>query len=58
MGKNKKKNTPEKKATAGVPEAREQPTSTVSEPAGAERDFQQLEEEVRQLGRFSSDIYI
>ena len=54
MGKNRKKKTPEKKATAvaaaGDPQAQEQPTPTspVSE---------KLEEEVSQLGKFfSSDI--
>ena len=58
MGKNKKKKSPEKKATAAasVPQAaREEPTtSPVSEPG--ERELQQLEEEVSQLGKFSSDI--
>ena len=53
MGKNKKKKSPEKKATAAaaVPEAQEQPTPTspVSE---------KLEEEVSQLGKFSSDIFL
>ena len=54
MGKNKKKKTPEKKATAAVPQPREDPAATaaVSQPA----ELQQLETEVRELGKFSSDI--
>ena len=50
MGKNKKKKTPEKKTTAPVRQPGEKPTttSTVSEPA----ELQQLEEEVRETGKF------